>query len=180
MRACPSAHRPPMSQSGNIKRAANLHLAPITVSCPSHRPISSHYRPMWIPGKFLRPNLFNPIVPIWPGSFSVSVIITINKNAQLIKQGCGDGNHYCFFFLRNMVFWHGCPSLHLYLWCLLKSNEKMCPTCEFFWWGFPYQMKYQHKKGGDRKQDEKFKFMTTLFPPCNKTERGDLAWNIES
>ena len=80
-----------------------------------------------------------------------------------------------FFFLRNMVFWHGCPSLHLYLWSLLKSNEKMCPTCEFFWWGFPYQMKNQHKKGGDRKQDEKFKFMTTLFPPCNKTERGDLT-----
>ena len=69
----------PMSQSENIKRAANPHLAPITVSCPSHRPISSHYRPMWIPGKFLRPNLFNPIVPIWPGSFSVSLIITINK-----------------------------------------------------------------------------------------------------
>ena len=72
-----------------------------------------------------------------------------------------------------MVFWHGCPSLHLYLWSLLKSNEKMCPTCEFFWWGFPYQMKYQHKKGGDRKQDEKFKFMTTLFPSCNKTRRRD-------
>ena len=71
MRACPSAHRPPMSQSGNIKRAANLHLAPITVSCPSHRPISSHYRPMWIPGKFLRPNFFRPIDSIWPGSFDV-------------------------------------------------------------------------------------------------------------
>ena len=72
----------PMSQSGNIKRAANPHLAPITVSCPSHRPISSHYRPMWIPGKFLRPNLFNPIVPIWPGSFSVSLITVINKKTK--------------------------------------------------------------------------------------------------
>ena len=80
MRACRSAACSAQCLNPrNIKRAANLHLAPITVSCPSHRPISSHYRPMWIPGKFLRPNLFNPIVPIWPGSFSVSLIITINK-----------------------------------------------------------------------------------------------------
>ena len=80
MRACRSnACSAQCLNPRNIKRAANLHLAPITVSCPSHRPISSHYRPMWIPGKFLRPNLFNPIVPIWPGSFSVSLIITMNK-----------------------------------------------------------------------------------------------------
>ena len=128
MRACPSAHRPPMSQSGNIKRAANLHLAPITVSCPSHRPISSHYRPMWIPGKFLRPNLFNPIVPIWPGSFSVSVIITINKNAQLIKQGCGDGYHCCFFlFFFKEIWYFGMDALvYIYICEVCWKAMKKC------------------------------------------------------
>ena len=75
MRACraPSAHQANVSIREYKKGggAPNPHLAPITVSCPSPRPISSHYRPMWIPGKFLRPNFFRPIDSIWPGSFDV-------------------------------------------------------------------------------------------------------------
>ena len=75
MRACraPSAHQANVSIREYKKGggAPNPHLPPITVSCPSPRPISSHYRPMWIPGKFLRPNFFRPIDSIWPGSFDV-------------------------------------------------------------------------------------------------------------
>ena len=75
MRACraPSAHQANVSIREYKKGggAPNPHLASITVSCPSPRPISSHYRPMWIPGKFLRPNFFRPIDSIWPGSFDV-------------------------------------------------------------------------------------------------------------